>query len=44
MNDKTADREQRAVSGFMVVKAQPAGRAVQRLPGEAPLRLRRAFD
>ena len=42
MNDKTADREMLAVSGFVVVKAQPAGHTVQRLPGEAAQRRRRA--
>ena len=42
MNDKTADRERLAVSGFVVVKAQPADDIGQHLPGEAPRRRRRA--
>jgi hypothetical protein len=36
VNDETADRELLAVSGFVVVKAQPPGHTIQRLPGVAP--------
>jgi len=38
VNDETADRELLAVSGFVVVKAQPTRQTIQRLPGEAALR------